>query len=449
MRYLQIWDFILGPVYIFIIYAIAKRRAGRKMENEPYYEYFARGILFKMLGGVFFCLIYTVYYNGGDTTAYFESSVNITKLFFRNTGAFWQIIFGGDPIEMFQYFDNYTGYPGYWRDPQSWQVVRWTSLLTFFGFRCYMLTTILLSAATYFGIWRLYKTFVYYFPQISKQLSYSVLLVPSVLFWGSGVLKDTFTLAAAGLLTYSFHRAIILRKKIPINVILLFMCSSLIISIKPYIFLGLVPGALLWMSFNNIKNITNPLLRFLIGPFVFSFILGLALIGYNQIKDQLGKYSSVDKILNKASVTQKDLKQDYNEGNAFDIGEFDPTIGGISSKFPIATFAGLFRPSIIDVKNIVMLLAAIENSFLLFFTLYILFRCGIRGSYSIIANEPIAFFALIFSVFFAFSVGLTTSNFGALVRYKIPAVPFYMSTLFIVHELYKKRKSINTKNEIS
>lgn len=441
MRYLQVWDFILGPIYIMVIYFIAKRRAARKMEEEPYYEYFARGILFKMFGAIFFCLIYTIYYNGGDTTAYFESSVCITKLFFRNMGAFWQILSGGDPIETFQYFDNYTGYPGFWRDLQSWQVVRWTSLLTFLGLRCYMLTTILLSAVAYLGIWRLFKTFVYYFPEISKSLSYSVLLVPSVLFWGSGILKDTFTLAAAGLLTYSFHQAIILRKRLFLNTFYLALCSSLIISIKPYIFIGLMPGALLWLSFNNIKGITNPLLRFMIGPFVFIIILGLALVGYNQIKDSLGKYSSVDNILNKAAVTQKDLKQDYNEGNAFDIGEFDPTIAGISSKFPIATFAGLFRPSFLDVRNVVMLLAAIENGFLLFFTIYILFKCGIRGTYSIIASEPIAFFALIFSVFFAFSVGLTTSNFGALVRYKIPAVPFYMSTLFIILELNKKRKS--------
>jgi hypothetical protein len=411
------------------------------MANEPYYKYFAQGILFKMLGGVFLCLIYTLYYDGGDTTAYFESSTNINVLFTRNNTAFWKIIAGGDPIEMFQYFDNYTGYPLYWRDKQSWQVVRWTSILSFVGLRCYILTTIALSAVTYFGIWRLYKTFVYYYPDISKSLSYSVLLVPSVLFWGSGVLKDTFTLAAAGLLTYAFHQAFILRKKILINSIFLVMCSSLIISIKPYIFIGLMPGALLWLSYNNIKSITNPFLRFLIGPVVFLMIAGLALVGYNQIKDSLGKYSSVDNILNKAAITQRDLKQEHYEGNSFDIGDFNPTLGGVLSKFPVAFFAGLFRPSFLDVRNVVMLLAAIENGFLLFFTLYILFKCGLRGTYSIIAGHPVVFFAVIFSVFFAFSVGLTTSNFGALVRYKIPAVPFYMSSLFIILELYKKRKS--------
>jgi hypothetical protein len=29
-------------------------------------------------------------------------------------------------------------------------------------------------------------------------------------------------------------------------------------------------------------------------------------------------------------------------------------------------------------------------------------------------------------------IGLTTSNFGALVRFKIPIIPFFVSTLFII-----------------
>jgi hypothetical protein len=49
-------------------------------------------------------------------------------------------------------------------------------------------------------------------------------------------------------------------------------------------------------------------------------------------------------------------------------------------------------------------------------------------------------------VFFAFSVGLTTSNFGALVRYKIPAVPFYLSAILILYQRSKQEGTLN--NEI-
>ena len=47
-------------------------------------------------------------------------------------------------------------------------------------------------------------------------------------------------------------------------------------------------------------------------------------------------------------------------------------------------------------------------------------------------------FSFFFSILFAYSVGLTTSNFGALVRYKIPCIPFFIATLFIMKHLKKK-----------
>ena len=43
-----------------------------------------------------------------------------------------------------------------------------------------------------------------------------------------------------------------------------------------------------------------------------------------------------------------------------------------------------------------------------------------------IINKPIVLYCLMFSLIFALFVGATTLNFGSLVRYKIPALPFYL-----------------------
>jgi hypothetical protein len=450
MKYLQIWDFVLAPIYIFIIYQIAKSRADKKIALEPHYKYFASGILAKMLGGVALCLIYTLYYIGGDTTAYFEASVCMTKLFFRHNPIFWKLTFGAIPYFLYQYFDASTGFPDYWRDVQSWQVVRWTTFFAFIGLRCYILTTIVLSAAAYIGIWRLYKVFIYYYPMLSKQLAFAILFIPSVLFWGSGVLKDTYTLSCAGLLTYCFHQVFIVKNNRIRNIIIGFICSSILINIKPYIFLGLVPGALLWISFERIKGIQSPIVKLLIAPLILTFTIALASLGFNSIKESFGQYSSLDKIVTKASVTQKDLKQDYNKGNSFDIGEFDGSVSGILAKFPVAVFAGLFRPSFLDVKNVVMLIAAIENAYMLYLLVSAIYGAGLFNFYKIIISEPIIFFSIIFSLFFAFSVGLTTSNFGALVRYKIPSVPFYIAAMIIIknNKIYKPVVETSPKNKV-
>lgn len=55
---------------------------------------------------------------------------------------------------------------------------------------------------------------------------------------------------------------------------------------------------------------------------------------------------------------------------------------------------------------------------------------GFIGFFKNIGQSPLLLFSLIFALFFAFSVGLTTSNFGSLVRYKIPCEPFYLGMLF-------------------
>jgi len=47
------------------------------------------------------------------------------------------------------------------------------------------------------------------------------------------------------------------------------------------------------------------------------------------------------------------------------------------------------------------------------------------------ADETLQF-CLIFTLIFAFAVGISTSNFGSLVRYKIPCLPFYTAFLIIL-----------------
>ena len=77
-------------------------------------------------------------------------------------------------------------------------------------------------------------------------------------------------------------------------------------------------------------------------------------------------------------------------------------------------------------------------------TILLLLRVGPIKVYNQIRKEPLLTFSIVFSVFFAFSVGLTTSNFGALVRYKIPAVPFFLSSILI---LYQKQKNGDNNTE--
>jgi hypothetical protein len=65
-------------------------------------------------------------------------------------------------------------------------------------------------------------------------------------------------------------------------------------------------------------------------------------------------------------------------------------------------------------------------------TLYVLIRVNWIKIYTVISDHPILMCSFIFSILFAFLIGLTTANFGALVRFKIPLVPLYVSTMMVL-----------------
>jgi hypothetical protein len=77
-------------------------------------------------------------------------------------------------------------------------------------------------------------------------------------------------------------------------------------------------------------------------------------------------------------------------------------------------------------------------------TILLLIRIKTFRLFKILFNNPLLFFSLSFAILFSFSVGLTTANFGALVRYKIPLLPFYISSLVILFYYMQNKKTDRT-----
>jgi large-conductance mechanosensitive channel len=62
-------------------------------------------------------------------------------------------------------------------------------------------------------------------------------------------------------------------------------------------------------------------------------------------------------------------------------------------------------------------------------------------------DNSLVIFSLVFAFSFAFFVGISTANFGALVRYKIPLIPFLMASLFIIIRKYNREKEDDKKKK--
>ncbi|MBA3900873.1 MAG: hypothetical protein H0X62_11805 [Bacteroidetes bacterium] len=433
MNFLSLSDIFVPLVYAILILLFAYFIQQNRVRFNPAYRYFVAGLAAKVVGAILFALVYTFYYDGGDTTNYFLGSKAIINLFYNYPADALSILFGNLSPENFSLFDGTTGYPPHymWKDAHTFSVCRYSVPFVFLSFNSFIGATVLLSAVSFIGIWKLFLLLIKLYPQLQKQFAISLLFVPSVVFWGSGLLKDTYSFGAVCLFVATFYGFFFEKKKLFINGLGLFFAIFFLATIKPYILYSLLPGVMIWLSFKQIKAIQSTFVKVIIGPAFIAIAMGLAFFTLTRMDDSFGKYS-MDNAVNQAQVMQEDLKREVYGTNSFDIGTLDGTLINMVSKAPVAINAALFRPYIFEARSAMLFISGLENLVLLAFSLWVLFKVGLFRSISLIKNDPFLIFALSFTLIFAFMVGVSTANFGALVRYKIPFVPFYLSVLIVI-----------------
>ncbi len=335
-------------------------------------------------------------------------------------------------------FNSSTGYPSsyYYRDTHVMAVVKLMVPINILAAKSYLASTVILSYLSYVPLWTFYKSISRQSPELKDKFKY-ILFIPSLCFWGSGVLKDTFTTMFIIIVVNAIRKFLYKENHYKVlTVSLLAFAIVGIVNIKPYLFIGLLPSSLIWISWNSFQKIKNTIVRLLVVPILMFGAIGFGFYIWSFSSQYLGTYSSVDSIIQKAHVSYNDLKQDYYQGNSFDLGDYEASISGVVSKFPQATITGLFRPFLWESKNIVMLLSGLENTILLVLFVYILFKSK-KKLYQTLNQNPFLIFCIFFSVLMAFSIAISTTNFGALVRFKIPILPFMVYVLIAI--AFKKK----------
>lgn len=438
-------DVILVPFFLLIIFFIATRIKNRYLKIHKEYSFFVKGLIFKILGVSFFCFVYVYYYGGGDTVNYFIGSKALSELFFIDLNRYFDIVINNN-LEWNNYvaFDSNTWYPPWymWKDPKTFSVCRYSSIFSLIGFKSFIVTSFLTACFSYIGIWKIYRLFNELYPGNHKVLAYLILFLPTLIFWGGGIMKDSYVLGSTCWISYNFYKILIVRKKIFINVIFFFFNLVIINTTKSYVLISLLPGMLLWLNSAYLKNINSALAKIAILPILISFLFIIVFLLFNDLSSNMGVYGNVDSAIQQAQIIQDDLlREDQYGSNNYNIGNIDGSLSGIISVAPIAVFTALFRPLFWEIGSPTMVLSAIENTFLLLFTINLLVRVNPFKLLRILFREPFLLYCFIFSLFFAFGVGIAGTNFGALVRYKTPLIPFFFSMIYILYKQNKITKS--------
>src|SRR4051812_37317643 len=92
MQFYSLADFLFGPIALLIILIIARGYARRKKEVDPMYKYYLSGLTVKLIGEFGLCIVYTLYYPGGDTFQYYYDGGCFVKLLFQSPSGFIHII---------------------------------------------------------------------------------------------------------------------------------------------------------------------------------------------------------------------------------------------------------------------------------------------------------------------------------------------------------------------
>lgn len=439
---MEIQDLFIGPLYALIIIGVAY--AFKNKVEKDLQKYFMHGIYLKILGCVFISLVYVYYYGTGDSIYYFRRASFITEIFYSNTSVGLKLLFNNPHIFDYETSSFFEGLRAF--DMSSFLVVRFAAFFNLFSFDSFLGVGLIFTALSYIGIWKMYVVFAELFPKYKKELAIGFIYMPSVFFWGSGILKDCLTFGFLGLLIYSSYNIFIKRKKYITSVPILMISFYIIGIVKSYILMALLPALAVWVFLIYRSKIKSAALKGFVTPFL---LVVAAIVGFFMLQTLASTFQkfSIDNFQERAEDMQRwhtyrveVLKG--GDGSSYSLGSIDFSTTGILKKVPAAINVTLFRPYFWEARNPLVFLSAIESFVLFYFSILSLFYflSNIKKGSVFLEKNPSVIFMLIFSLIFAFAVGFTSYNFGALSRYRIPMIPFYFGAVYVMYKSLKKAK---------
>ena len=410
-------SYFLLLVYILIICLIIYKSKFFKSESLPKYSPIIIFLL-KFIAGIGVYIIYAFYYGdrySSDIFKYFDDGIIIHSSIYENPIDYLRMItgIGGDSPHLDQYYK--TCY--FWIKPFNYglfndnlTVIRFNAIVRLFSMGNIHIHTLIMSFLSFIGLWSIFRLFENKFHKQKWLLVLVIFFIPSVYFWTSGILKEGILIFAFGLLLHSFNKLI--TEKFSLIIILGLVISIYILLIsKFYVLIAALPG-LFFILITKGKPTKKLFAKYILIHIIFLSIAWVT-------KPIIGV--SFPEILAKKQHDFINYSNSLKQvGSKIEIQEIEPNIISIIKATPKALINTIFRPTIFEISNPMMLLAAIENLILLLFMVLTAIFFSKRN-----LKNPWLWFCVSFVLILFTLSGITTPILGALVRYKAPALPFF------------------------
>lgn len=366
--------------------------------------------LLKVFAGIAYAKFYSLpkYLAGSDTWKYYKLSLHETAWLKHDPIAFAKDIFVygySKPGNLF------SGHNSYWNDLKSNVLIKIMAVMNVITFNSYYTNIILFNFIFLFGMVALFRVLLSLYPTKKYLLIATIFLLPSTLFWCSGIHKDGLILSATGLIIYCFNKSIETQFAFK-RILLMLLCALLIFTLRNYVLLALIPALLCWWLSHKKPSKSNLVFvsMYSIGVILF-FMLPLLFPSINLPLSVANKQNEFLQLNGTSAVTSTPLQ---------------PGLRSFISYLPTALDMAFLRPHITEVKNFSYIPAAIEVIFVLIILLLAIFFNNKKQL------TPAVLFFIFFSVSILIISGYTITFSGAIVRYRSFALPLLISPLVCI-----------------
>lgn len=438
LRFFSETDILVFPLCLLFFYYILKVRANRNPDPKIRRLYFV-AFYFKVICVIAFTIITEVYFKGGDTALYYQATKDMRAAIADDPSNFWVSLTTpklsqDSPLFSYFYYDNYE-YDityNYMLSAHNFVPPKFALIPSYLFFNSFICLNMCFGFFALGGAIRLFKTFYYFYPSLYKELAIACFFLPGVAFWSASLLKDPISFGCIGFILWSVITLFFRKRQFWPSIFWLLSCGFLLYTSKVYILLVLILSLLVWVFAEFNSKIKDRTLRamFTIMTFVISIFVGIALLNYVTSLEAAQDYQ-LDKLMANAEQERQGyaaIAEKIQGDSHFEINTSNPVsmvFGGITATF--------FRPYVWEINSPIALLSALESSIFLLITLNFMIRKGVKRFFTVPFSDGKILMCFVFAIVFSIAVGVSTANFGALSRYKIPCMPFYMIMLLLMY----------------
>jgi len=299
--------------------------------------------------------------------------------------------------------------------PRTFFFIKVNSLLNLLTGSHYWLNSIWISLLCFISVWQLGTTILKFARSVFKPFAWAFMLVPTTIFWTSGLMKEALAFALLCYIVSCFIKILMGDNKV-LNFTLLLLLAYLLFQIKFYILGAFMVIAIPTYCVHSILNKCTKT-----GLFLLSFLLTILACNWFTIH-----YFSVG-ISDLIYYNHVMMGETHNVNFYFTgLKEYQPLT--FLPYFPEAIWQGLFMPLPWYATTAFAFIEALINSITLILVIFSLFYLLIDKKTK--PNEWV-FIVLLYVFISAIAIGFSAPNWGTLARYKVVYIPFLHTILFM------------------